>query len=248
MLRIGREALTANDPAQAAHHAAAALSVAPLDPDVRALVDAILDRPLGLGAQIRGWLTARSGASHFPADGFAGNFAARARALERAGLVSEALDLLLQLAHALPQRPFLDWALEIVRGSEDALEAGTILTMYGEVAGSTIGLVRLRRGERAPFERWAELVEAMIPRVEEDVRPMLHVIHSAFLRRLGRFEEAAEAARRGQAAESLADTSLGLALRGAGPASGISHEGLDLDHIRSQVAETLPGQRTCDHG
>ena len=222
-IETARRALAAGDAKHAAHHAAAAIAIDPLDSEALALLDGlVMEEPRGFGASL-GRLFSRRGAVAplFPDDGFVGNHAARARAHWLRGELSEALAIAIDLGAHLDDGPFVRWCMDIARDASAKgvpLDATPYLRAYADVGQATMGLMHLRATERAYYEPWAEL-GVLLLRVADPAlaRDTLQMATSALLRRMGDFARAVEVLGAGDAAEDWRTaTPRGLALRGDG--------------------------------
>ncbi|UJR84633.1 tetratricopeptide repeat protein [Sandaracinus amylolyticus] len=197
-IALARRALEQGDPQHAAHHAAAAIALDPLDPGALALVDHLNALPApGLGAAIARFFGKRDGdpAPLFAKDGFAGDVAARARASWVSGDLAGAFPRAVDLAAQVPDRPFVAWAIEIARAAAQrriALDVAPYFSAYADLGASTMGLLHLRPTERRFFAPWGELGEILIAcqSPDDDRTALLRMATSALLRRAGEYERA----------------------------------------------------------
>lgn len=246
-LAAARQALDAGDPRHAAHHAAGALALTPLDPAVRAVVDELVVLPApGLGGLMRRALGGdKRAAPLFEDNGFVGNVAARARGHELRAELDEALALVMQIAFQITDRAFVNWACELARAGSGPLECGLLMTAYTGLATPTMGLLRLRPAEQAFFAPWADLADAYLGRASDEDRVSVCIAASAFSRRAGRYARAAELAH-ADAPHALLDAAGGLALRAEGRfdearAAFVRAEEADGEHA-AEIARVLLDQ------
>ena len=193
-LQVARRALDEGDMKHAAHHAAAALLGDPLDADVHAVVDELCDRPApGLGAAFGRFLGVGGAdpAPLFPDDGFAGNLAARSRALFRRGDVQAAFELAVQIALAVPERPFTAWLIEQVEAGREPIDPRGFLSAYAHLGRSTMGLLHLRPTEQRFFAPWVDVGLRLLEKDPDGANaPMVRMATSALARRAGCYEVA----------------------------------------------------------
>lgn len=216
-LRLARQALDVDDdPRHAAHHAASAMAHAPLNSEVRAVVAHLLSIPEpGAWGALKRWWGSKDVAPLFPDDGYAGNQAVRAWALEKRGAHSEAVAKLLSIAMVMPNPEFLAWAVRCVQESPEPVDPGTYFTAFGHVGAATIGLLHLKPTEQAFFAPWSDLADALVAKVAPEHREMVLMSASALARRAGRLDRA-EALATTEDPHPLLDTARGLALRAQG--------------------------------
>ncbi|AKF02968.1 hypothetical protein [Sandaracinus amylolyticus] len=197
-IALAQRALEHGDTRHAAHHAAAAIALDPLDAGALALVDHLNALPApGLGAAIARFFGKRDGdpAPHFAKDGFAGDVAARARASWTSGDLAAAFPRAVDLAAQVSDRPFVSWALDIARAAAQrgiALDAAPYFRAYAELGASTMGLLHLRPTEQRFFAPWGELGEILIAcqAPGDDRTALLRMATSALLRRAGAYQRA----------------------------------------------------------
>jgi len=209
--RIARAALLEGDLPHAAHHIAAALASDPLRKEWLITLDQIVaeaDDPLDLIAD-RGEL-------------WFGDAAVRARFLWLAGRTADALSLLIYATAAAPTVRYLAWGAEwLTDGAakmtrELAARLARTLPAFGKELLKFPVPIPSSHPVRANVEHALEilrLLDAAHPALPEVLE-----IRSQMLRRVGKFEEAIEAAKRANelAPSAIGETWLALALRDAG--------------------------------
>lgn len=119
---LAADALEAADLRTALHHIAGALSADPLRPRFLEIADDLFERlPDPIAATLpdeRPWF---------------GNVALHARALARDGRHTEALHLLLQIAAARPDVPYLTWAIDWLEAPATAIDPEALIPAFGRV-------------------------------------------------------------------------------------------------------------------
>ena len=119
---LASDAMDAGDFGTALHHIAGALSADPLRPRFLEIADDLFERlPDPIEATLpdeRPWF---------------GNVALHARALARDGRHTEALHLLLQIAVARPDVPYLTWAEGWLEASATAIDPEALIPAFGRV-------------------------------------------------------------------------------------------------------------------
>lgn len=186
-LEIARRALEVEgNPQHAVHHLAEALADDPTDPERLRLLDEVLAAAGGdpdelIGENDRGYYACE---------------AVRAFALQRQGRTAEALDLLIAIARAKPDAPYLEaWAVEWLE--DDAtlktLDAQTLELLAGILAVQAPEHRELRSRPRQTLQRLAAALDRY--RADFLVGAPFRMWRTVVLRKLGLFEEAVAEAR-----------------------------------------------------
>ncbi len=206
-LASAARALDGRDLRHALTHLARAFALAPADERLHALLET---------AALRGDLLAA-----LPDDRFVGTALVRAWAMRRAGRVREAVALLGSVLRAAPHLGFetvLATWLSVASASETSLTTEALMPPALALAWaneSTIGLHRLRDGDRALLAGYGQLALALIPFA--DLWQVGAVIASGTLRRCGHLAEARSLAEGAVPAEGRnAGVQVGLAWRAGG--------------------------------
>ncbi len=202
-LEVCRRALDEGDRAHALAHLSRAFALAPFDESVHATFESFAQQ--GSILEI------------LPDDAYLGTHVVRAHALHRAGRLDEAIVSLALVAEQMPALGFelvlAGWlvaarARGVVLGEPGS---GRIARLLSSVAASTVGVHRLRPGERALLAGYGELAEAAAACVTDDVAASMV---AGMLRRMGRCDEALDVV--SDRRHELCSIQKGLALRTKG--------------------------------
>lgn len=254
-LQIARRALAEDDAPHAAHHAAGALALDPNDVESLQLVDALIRwRPQpGLFGSLTRMLRPEAPERRAPAfaeSDWWGYHLVQARAAELDGELAQAFDTLVQVAAVAVHHRFAPWWDRLLDAAEARgvrVDVRPYLSAF-RLGQSTIGLLHLRPAEQAFFAPWGALGLRLRAHAGPEHAPVLALVTAGFLRRAGRFAEAAEQARAqlpGAPDDHTRENvrvQLGLALRGLGQweeaaATFAVDQDADPKH-RSEIART----------
>ena len=200
---VARRALAERDPKHALHHLAAALAA---DPN-RAEWLTLLDQALDAGKNSLDLTPVRG-----PEPPYFGTVALHAYTLARLGRVTEAVDLLLQLVHAYPHIPYLDWALKWLDRPEAAgrLPMRRVAWFLSSMVQQYPALRNQRDGGRATLDRLPDFIRKV--RAAQPADGDFLAISVSVLRRLGLLDEALEYARRSYALKPSFHSAVAIAV------------------------------------